>query len=526
MPLRGSASLFVVTGCVAGLDSMQPPPVDPPQQQPVALYGVMDSPRHGQVDPESTDTATLQFHGYASRPGEVVSLQALEAPNDPNSWRELAKVSAAVAPIELAAGEQMYEWQATLAPSSIVATAWPQGGLLRVRAQFADQSELTVFADDANACLAQAMSWKDRSAACGYHVANGAIIVSPGSLVPLIGSTAPRGLFLDRIGQGSVTETEAYYTATGAPATFTDFKTKFGFGAATEASAAYYNRSDLAVGRDMHCVQLSVGADAGLACYSSNYGAFSGPHDDALSKALVGYQSGTSAGAFATVAMVYTPPITAPNAVSFVVYNGAGARIDTAQLDRFGDNVSIPQNCMNCHGGASTYDFTAHAASNARFLPFDPAALDFSTQPGFTFADQAARFQALNDMVRQAAPAPVVDDLLAGFYSTGAMNVDYVPDAWMGSVEDQTMYRQVIAPYCRGCHQTYAGTDPSLGLAAASDLRRNANQVASEVCGTRVVGDTHGMPNAEVVSERFLSGSARAYLADATGATGACVYGQ
>ena len=520
--VRWALLSVVLGGCVGELTTEGPGTDAPPADQ---TFGVMDSPRHGHVETASTTTAALTFHGFASKPGTAISVQVLADPTRSDSWAEMAKVTTAQESVEIAPGEKMYEWKATLAPATFSTTAWPQGGLLRVRALFDDQRELAVFAEDAASCLAQHASWQDRITSCGYHVTNGAIISSPDSLVPLIGATAPRGRFLDRKGVGSIAETQAYYAATAAPATLTDFKTKYGFGGATEVSAAYYNAGDLAVGRDMHCVQFPSGADTGLACYSSNYGAFSGPKDDALSKALLGYKSGTNQGAFATVTMVYTPPVTAPNAVSFVVYNAAGTRIDQAQLDRFGDNLGVPQTCLNCHGSGSKYDPVTHSATNVRFMPFDPAAFEFSTEAGFTFADQAAKFQALNTMIRAAGAAPGVDELLAGFYANPQIDVQFAPAGWKTSVEDETVYRNVIAPYCRGCHVSYSGTDASLAFRTAADLKTNASRVANEACGTRTVADLHGMPSAEVVGERFLNGPARAYLADISQATGACVYG-
>ncbi len=524
MPVHGCLLTLLLTGCVIGLEQPGVPgddDVTPPAEH---VIGVMDAPRHGQVDSSDTATASLKFHGFASEPGAAISVQVLADPARPDSWLEIAKVTTSQTATQVAPGEQAYEWRVTRVPASVAPGAWPQGGLVRVRALFDDHRELTVFADDATACLAEHASWRDQLTSCGYHVTNGAIVVSPGSLVPMLGSTAPRGRFLDRKGEGSIAETKAYYAATGAPATLGAFKSKYGFRGSNEKSAAYFNRGDLAVGRNMHCVSFPSGAQTGVACYSANYGAFSGPQDDSLAKAIAGYQSGT--GAFATVAMVYEPPITAPNAVSFVVYNAAGARINQAQLDRFGDNVGIPQTCMNCHGSASQYDATTHAVSDARFVPFDPAAFAFSTQPGFTFADQADQFRALNTLVQQAGAAPGVDELISGFDRGAQMDVKFMPDAWKETVEEATVYRNVVAPYCRGCHASYAGSDATLAFRTAADLHGNAARVANEACGSRAVADVHGMPSAEVVGEQFLGGPARAYLADLVGATGACVYGQ
>jgi hypothetical protein len=65
--------------------------------------------------------------------------------------------------------------------------------------------------------------------------------------------------------------------------------------------------------------------------------------------------------------MVYDPP-TAPNAVKFMVFNAAGALLTPAQLDTRGDNTSIPNNRINCHG-SDGYDAATHSVIGARFPP-------------------------------------------------------------------------------------------------------------------------------------------------------------
>src|SRR6185503_5637266 len=85
---------------------------------------------------------------------------------------------------------------------------------------------------------------------------------------------------------GSVDDTEAYYSATGAPATLDDFLTAYGFGGSDEIDAQYYNAGDLGIGREMHC--RATASAGGVACYVRNFGQFGGDADDALAQLAAG----------------------------------------------------------------------------------------------------------------------------------------------------------------------------------------------------------------------------------------------
>ncbi len=526
MAIRSSLmiALALAAGCMVGspaaddgsaLDAAAPP----------ALYGVMDSPHHAQVVTGSTPSASLEFHGFVSQPGVVVAVQLLADPDNAASWMTLASVTAATTTTSIAPGEAMYEWTTTLVPALSMPAAWPQGGLLRVRATVGD-AILAVFGDDASSCLVANPSWQQRIASCAYPVQNGAIIVSAASLAPLVAEPgAARPHFLSRKGPGSATETAAYYAATKVPTTLAAFKTKYGFGGASEVAAAYYNAGDLAVGREMHCTPFAASKGTGLACASANYGAFSGPADEALSAAIAGYKSGTSEGAFAIVTTVYTPPIDAPNAVSFAVYNASGALVDTAQLDRFGDDTGIPQTCLHCHGSGATYDPSTHSANGARLTPFDPGSMQFSTEPGFTLDDMQPRLAALDAMIDQAAPAPGVDEVIAGIFAGGTYQPGFAPAGWQTGIAEASVYRNVVAESCRGCHDSYTGADPNLAFRTATELKAYAGVIAAEVCGPfNPSSPGYGMPDADAVAEHLLGGAGRAYLVDFVGATGSCVY--
>jgi hypothetical protein len=318
-------------------------------------------------------------------------------------------------------------------------------------------------------------------------------------------------------------ETAAYYATIGAPATLTEFRTRYGFDVpGAEVTASYYNSGDLGIGRRMHCASFTDATGPGTACVVENFGVFGGTVADGLAGTL-----DLAATPLASVAMVYRAPISAPNAVSFMVYGAAGTLVDQAPLDTQGDNPSIPSNCLNCHGSASSYDPITHSVSGARFLPFDAAAFTFSEQSGFTRFAQEEALRKLNVMVAASEPSPGSMDQLSGMYS-GAVGVSgntgnwrWVPDGWYSDPQSFTTYREVVAPFCRSCHASHAavsGAASDLAFVDAAGFKLKAPLIMAAVCGQRDIG----MPNAEVTLRAMWSGRARAYLVAYLDMPGAC----
>jgi hypothetical protein len=279
---------------------------------------------------------------------------------------------------------------------------------------------------------------------------------------------------------GSIEETIAYYAAINAPPTLTDFMTRFGF-PGDETSAVYYNLGDLGIGREMHCRATETPA-GGLACYVRNYGTFGGTFDDAIAAMLA------AGPPLATVAMVYTPPIDAPNAVSFIVYGPDGSLVNEAQLDTRGDNKSIPQNCLNCHGGRSRYDLATHASQGARFLPFDPSAFAYAEQPDLTLAAQEGKLRQLNRLVN-AAPTSAARSSAASVMTRRTIRVH--PHGWNASPRD--------ARFIASCHHCQAAVsferpERSVDVRDGGEpARRGAGAAA---CAVRPAG----MPTAEATT--------------------------
>ncbi|MGE5182800.1 MAG: hypothetical protein ACM31C_12085, partial [Acidobacteriota bacterium] len=430
---RLTACVLVVGGCVAEAPAPAPPPqVAPPA--PVDPFGVVVEPRLGQIVTGEPAAATLSVVGVAAAPGAAIDVQVPANVDNLEEWTTIATATSDTTPSITDA--TMYEWRVAIAPAALDSTRWPRGGLLHLRAVAADGSLLGGFFHDSDACLASVTGWRARAAACGAPASAGVVLVNT-SMTPLDLINRPR--FLEGRGAIDTGETAAYYQASAAPATLAAFRSAYGF-TGSDVAMVYYNAGDLGIGRGMHCAAQPGG---GLACYVSNYGAFGGDADDAISRATAGEAAGGT-GSFASVAMVYTPPAGAPNSVTFAVYGATGALATSATLDTFGDNTSIPNNCLNCHGAGASYDPVTHAVTGAHFLPFDAANLKFPAQPGLTFADQSGALVQLNALVATAdatgAIARIAGDPAA------------MPDGWNASTLDREVYRNVIAPACRGCH--------------------------------------------------------------------------
>ncbi|WP_437649801.1 hypothetical protein [Sorangium sp. So ce362] len=520
--------------------------------------------KDGEVYSATPGSFNITFSGRHSEYNYGISVQMLIDPEGPvdfygGNWEEVVSTTTGSTPIIDQFGTTSYAWSVTV-PSSQLADRWPAGGILRWRVLDAADSAQATAGQDYDECyneqvLNGANSWLTIRDNCESPWTGSAFVSS--SLSPTQDSDPPD--YISRKTVGSVGETNTYYGVIGAPSKLSDatsttdpgFKQRFGFGTpgSDEVSAVYYNAGDLGVGREMHCKTfaddpVTATTDHGVACYVSNYDVdtavpfFAGDRstadkDTILDNTVDGFNSGTHQGAFATVAMWYTWPISANNSVRFVVYNALGNRDPEAALDTSGHNKSVPQNCLACHGGGD-YDYTNHgvpganpASKGPRFLAFDLDAFEFSGAAGFTRADQEENFRKLNAMVFGAGASNRTQELILGWYGGNVnaplrvQNNEYIPSSWendpssTGSMvrADAKIYRDVIAPYCRGCHASQSGI---YSFNWASDFRLLEPLIMGDICGS------HEMPHAEVTLERFWKSPARAYLAGFFEYQGSC----
>jgi hypothetical protein len=283
----------------------------------------------------------------------------------------------------------------------------------------------------------------------------------------------------------------------------TAFRSVYHF-AGAEHTTYYYNRGDLGIGREMHCVD-TFNSDGQLACYVTNYAAGDDNSEFTFGENTTVAFKNLDAGpsrAFATVAMVFRNNMAthSRNRVFFAVYGADGILAKAAALDRHGIlfnnafklttpnnpdpavfgtpgvnfNNHIPSNCASCHGG-SAYDAGNHAITDGQFLPFDLDQFDYESAAGRTRDDQAAEFSHQNEIVRKVAAfsqndaGTTIKTQLDKWYGNVApfqgdanevfehpFNSDALPTGWdstMGATAAGTsIYRSVIRRSCRTCH--------------------------------------------------------------------------
>lgn len=493
----------------------------------LALLGACTvSPTNGTTTGGAVIGRSFLFEGYHSEPGNLIRLEVMTSPganpNNAASWVQFAVATTGNAPLSVNSDDPLYHWSVNAAPvpNAAAAPRWPQGGLVRIRARDATPVDnapnggvLTTFdAITWNDCLEEQLdagaSWQAIGTACAGVANTTAAFVSTTN-VP----TNPQLGFLTRKGIGSIAETNQYYAAIDAPDTLDEFKTRYGF-VGTEIQATYYNDGDLGLGREMHCKGFPSTNGLGVACYVTNYSGLDGVASFTQPTATALADAVARTGEFATVAMVYDPPLATANSVKFIVYDADGDRATTAQLDEAQDNISIPQNCLSCHGVNSSYSTAANAVSGARFLPFDPDAFVFSAAPGFTRAAQEFELRQLNALVTLTEPTAATSEFIAGLYApklvtdpTAVSNSQWVPAAWLAlpGEDGRAIYNGVIKKNCRTCH--VSASTASLDFAQPADFSSNKALIRNATCGP-----AHGMPHAERVMRKFWQSSARAYL--------------
>lgn len=319
------------------------------------------------------------------------------------------------------------------------------------------------------------------------------------------------------ITSAGVAKAADYYKATDQDSltTFDKWKNYYGFpkrrpGESIDAYrkranvVVYYNRTELALGRELGCSQNSNG----IACYVSNYGdhfasvadwrnpdADSPDGSNGLKDAMYGkYTEGFKRKN--TVVISYDPRreynADDGRAVQFAAFGGDGNRLDKAQLDTMGARP-IPQICTTCHGGvwdADTKTSWSAAVVNgiaryARFLPLITSTVTFSNQAPYRQQDQEEQIRVVNEFAWKARGNVHQDQspttggslterqtwLMGWLYNASAGNTPmegtlsfYRPDgvkgqyweyAWPGGwsgTANQNMYNFTVLPFCDTCH--------------------------------------------------------------------------
>jgi hypothetical protein len=507
-------------------------------------------PRLGALDMPADRIKSIDFKGWVDFSGSqghieiIVLTQGNADSSDPFLWREFVRVFPSRTPT-VVNGQNRYSWEIILFASDMFPGAgWPDGGTARARFR-------AVRDDDGSSTY---LPVRDGSGAAG-HVVDLVLADKAPSPADLPPDLSPN--YLNRKPTLSQDETGKYYLSVGTGAngerptileslfTVGSFKQRYFDDAAScptstpEFVAKYFNKGDLGLGREMHCVYN--GCTKETACYFKNYGTRDGTprfNDRAEAKrALLADKP------FATVAMVErgAMAVGAPNKVFFVVYDhqhlldpddpdSAPVSLE-AQLDNKGFNKSIPANCMVCHGAASRYEPNTAPSfpfnskvTGAYFLPFDLEAFEFfrslTTDP-LSRAQQEAAFKGMNQIVYFTDLWFNFDanQLIKGWYGgpgflSPTFQGRFVPTGWrnaddaVDNINRRQLYRNVVARSCRTCHISHASDPFTSGLTFGTydQFSTSAALAYLDVCGT------HQMPNAEQSLKVFWRGSGRPQL--------------
>jgi hypothetical protein len=508
--------------------------------------GMVEEPRLGTISVPDNKAQLLTIKGWVSFPGSagrvrvIVSNDGDASADDPFLFREVVAIAPGNSP--RSGTSNQYSWETSLTISSIFAGArWPAGGTARIRVRATRNN------NNGNAYLPV----RDKDGIAGRIVD---LVVGDNSPTPTQTSMTPN--YLNRKAVGSTMETDFYYQSVGVDAsgggtairwalpTLGSFKQRYFTSAAAcgapETSAKYFNKGDLGLGREMHCVWNPCTSET--ACYVKNYGNRNGNAQfDNRDEAKAALDANKP---FATVAMVERGQMAvgAPNKVFFVVYNHAqqsGTNQDTAplafeaQLDNKGFNKSIPQNCLVCHGTTSTYNDQVwpRQVRGAFLLPFDLQAFEFfstDSNNSRSRAKQEPQFRALNEMIYftdlwfNGDANTLIDGWYGGSGWTSAKFVDnHVPDAWrnFGNTADDNnrkqLYKHTVAKTCRTCHISETGfsngvpdpfTPGAKTWGSYDSFAGNAMLVWFDMCRW------HEMPNAEQSLKVMWQSSARSQL--------------
>lgn len=472
----------------------------------------------------SASAQSLNLGGFAIEPGTYVYPQILTSlgtsARDPNAtWQSIGAFLSSTSPVA-SGGRNYYSWNGTI--NGISSNYWPSGGVARMRVLFKNGSTWTpgVTFDDLGCFLDDpSRTYEEQALACAGHD-SGYLHLVDGDPVRrssrdyLSLRETPKLFF-----QGTLVDDPGadYYDVVdplGARVTLADWQAVNGFsttGAALPGyqpavSTSYFNHGDLALGRHMNCTKKTSGG--AIACYVTNYGdpaaASPGPGDSPTA-ALAATISRNPQGLVATVAMEYRPT-DATNRVTFFAFDDTGARVTAVQLDDEGAK-SLPGACIACHGG--TFNTTSKTVSGAHFLPFDLDNFTYSTSNAlYSRSAQEDAFRALNKLVKEAGPTPAITELVNGWYgsnlgTTGPdQDSDFLPAGWNGQ---DVMYREVIKPYCRGCHVALSDSG-TVNFDSYTDLTSYSGSALQRVC------ELYDMPHAEVTRELFWKSPARGHL--------------
>ena len=357
---------------------------------------------------------------------------------------------------------------------------------------------------------------------------------------------------------GAVEYAQAYYEAidpTNAKDTLAKFKAANNIGVTTGGHSEYYitvgDQRDLGYGRRMTAHQNPDGTMAFVVenYLVGGYGGYSPLNLEAAINRVPNWHLGTNAIEFSPGPQAGVGGRPADGSfVKFYTYDPVtGARINMISLDGR-PAKAMPTVCISCHGGRGDpltppdpvtgkqlfplvmNSYSQHRGDvQGRLHPFEPAAFDYSTIPGFSRADLEPAMKAINKMVLCSFPLPTgtvaafPEDTcrrvatrneyqgtaathLKAMYggdslpsATSEVVDTYVEPSWTAAGQD-TLYLNVQGAACRVCHLlrgTGNQSDISFDTFANFDGYKDRIKVH--------VADRGNMPLAKLIYDKFWS---------------------
>lgn len=356
---------------------------------------------------------------------------------------------------------------------------------------------------------------------------------------------------------GAVEYAQAYYEAidpTNARATLQGFKDVNSIGVTTgghtEVKVIIGDQRDLGYGRLMTAHRSPDGTMAFIVenYLVGGYGGYTPLNVEAAVNRVRDWHLGTNAIEFSPGPLAGTGGRPADGSfVKFYTYDPSGVRINMISLDGR-PAKAMPTVCISCHGGRGDpltppdpvtgkqlFALVMNAYSQhrgdvqGRLHPFEPAAFDYSTIPGFTRADQEPAMKEINKMVLCSFPLPTgtvaafpedtcrrvatrneyqgtaaahLKAMYGGDNLPNAVSelVDtYVEPSWTAAGQD-ALYLNVQGAACRVCHLlrgTGNQSDISFDTFANFDGYKDRTKVH--------VADRGNMPLAKLIYDKFWS---------------------
>jgi K319L-like, PKD domain len=207
--------------------------------------------------------------------------------------------------------------------------------------------------------------------------------------------------------------------------------------------------------------------------------------------------------------------------------DGKQKRVLSFDFDGRGEKFQ-PGSCTVCHGGKPNAQYNAATGwtypdgvngpgdIGSRFMPWDQATLFFSDEDFLAKThtvdptpEQVAAIKKFNEAILgtltndPSEAATAMREVINGWYGTPSIpfNADFVPIGWAGN---EDLYRKVIGPTCRACHNQREDT---------SVVKTFAQFSQSESTIARTVYDESTMPLARLTVDNFWTdGQGRADL--------------